>query len=554
MSIGDYNRLSVKDILFVVGAGISKPYPSNIPLGNELTKYILDISCGEKISDKILEIWNGFSKEIKQFDNNLDFPLPRLETILGCISEIDLIMGRQSILTGLHSWKNIPYNNNHSFLADFVKRGASIFTTNFDLGIEVAYESKYESMDCEYLGDVSAFSSSDLGVVYHLHGCARDDVQRLGATMRKVKSGFDKDTETILKGIISRSKLIVFLGYSISDSFDITPLFEKTISNEILFVQHKNADWKNKVTYPSNLYKLFSNCINPKKLKADTTSLLVELSNTILGSTAEYYQEKRNSFEWKEEFNKCLSSKYNFDDKILNLLCLRYHLGIATDAFKCIEPYIVNTIKRVYSRMDVKHERIDEYYEKAIRSFTNITSTEFKKPRDFDYSKVVKFVNKNYLILLRDECEYFIDKYSDLERTISLVDSEKISNLIKILKIYSGYSYKDVQYISYISACLKYLSALSARTNYMFSLEYSKRELMISIDIAYIEGTIAALVHMAEHKIINNYITSTKNSDDVRRALNTAYNLAGISGYNYHKVRIKQLINKYNLQNYFDYE
>ena len=55
-----------KDIVFIVGAGISKGYPSNIPLGKELTEYILQKSCGKSESDCIFNLWGDFSKEISK--------------------------------------------------------------------------------------------------------------------------------------------------------------------------------------------------------------------------------------------------------------------------------------------------------------------------------------------------------------------------------------------------------------------------------------------------------------------------------------------------------
>lgn len=540
MNFNKYKNICAKDILFVVGAGISKSAPSNIPLGNELTEYVLNESCGNIVATKILSVWSNIAQEIVKYDKNLKFSLPRLETILGCISEIDSIMARTSILNGLKSWANVPPNINHFILADFLKAGSNIFTTNFDLGIQNASNEANIFLTHENINNISVFSSKNTGKIYHLHGCSLDDINKLGTTVRNVKMGFSSECTNALSNIVLNSRLIVFLGYSASDSFDVVPFFQKTPSKEMIFVQHKTHC--NRRSFPSNLVKLFHSCENAKAITYETTSFIKKFLKKVLKK--EYcLRTKDIEYKWVDEFAKTRDCSYSSDDLLINFLGLRYHLGIATNVFETDNPKILEELHELRNKNLIKDSRINDYYEKAIRSFSKYHTTHYNKPDGFSINDQIEFIDKKYLISLRDFCEYYIEKYTDVREPMTEEDKSNILQLITLLKIYKNYSFNDVQYISYISACLKFVSALSARLNYEYTPNYSKEELSISLDIAYIEGAIAALIHLAEHLLINRVFNPNIKKQKAFKALKTAEELARISGYSYHLERINGIVN-----------
>ena len=543
----EISTLSAKDILFFVGAGISKNLPSNIPLGDELIKFILDIVCGKDESKVFINTWEEFSDEIKKYDSSLSFPIPRLETILGCIDELDTILSRKSILSGIADWANVPPNNNHYILSKFLNEGSNIITTNFDLGIENAYKNHFGPLKHQTVDGLSIFSNINTGNICHVHGCAIDEIGQLGATIKRVKNGFSEKIETLLRKTINKSKLIIFVGYSISDSFDITPFFQNIYGTNILFIQHTiNTD--STISFPANLEKIASHSSKLFKIGNNTTDFLKDLSSNILKNKTFLSSVSNVKFDWTNGFLNKIST-YNKHDQILNFLSLRYHLGISTDIFIKNRPTILTEITDTYTAINNKNPRIEDYYKQATRSFTQLKADKITYPKLIIQCKE-KYINKEHLVILKDECEYFIDKYSDLQLPISKTDYLRMEWLLNLLNDYSLYTFKDVQYISYIIASLKYASAFSALIKKECHPEYAQNELILALDISYIEGTIAALVHLAQHYIISDHISQNSQTHikQTVNALSTATKLAKISGYLYHIERIKRIIesNKFN--------
>lgn len=129
-------KYNAKDITFLVGAGISKLASSNIPLGFELTKYILEQSCGLEESQCIFKTWENFSNTIQSYNKKLKFSILRLETILGCINGLDNITHQRIILYALKSFKNVPFNHNHLILSHFLKTVLILKRLNFHFSIQ----------------------------------------------------------------------------------------------------------------------------------------------------------------------------------------------------------------------------------------------------------------------------------------------------------------------------------------------------------------------------------------------------------------------------------
>lgn len=545
----DFNQLSgltAQDILFIVGAGISKKSPSNIPLGSELTRYILDISCGYNISKIFWDTWDKFSQTIKNYDEKLEFPIPRLETILGCINELDHILDRNHILSGIKHWSQTPPNSNHHILSDFVNHGSNIITTNFDLGIENAYENKYGSLIHQVVGSISVFKTASLGGIYHIHGCAFDDIDKLGATVKNVKIGFNETTEKTLSNIIHNSKLIIILGYSVSDSFDVTPFFQSIDCPPILFIQHISNTDKASIRFPMNLNKIVTNSTSSIATGYETDSFLSELRKYILALTP-YHLEIMKEFDWKFGFEQS-KPLYNDNDQLINFLGLRYHIGISTDVFKSIRPNIINDINIAYAKLDITNSKIDDYYAQAVRSFSEWKSDSINQPANVINEKV-DYIDRAYLILLRDECQYYISKYANLSAKISDEDYARMDWLLMLLKEYTSYSYKKVQYVSYIMSVLKFASLFTARMNKGYHPEYAFHELLLSLDISYIEGAIASLIHQVHHYVVNDALNNNPflHIEEENKMLSVAFKLAKLSGYEYHIKRISNIICSYNL-------
>ena len=542
-------RVKPKDILFFVGAGVSKVSPSRVPLGYDLTKFIMQEACGINETECIFNLWKDFSNAITQYDDDLKFSIIRLETVLGCIQEIDQLNKRKSILYGLKSFSNIPYNMNHRILAAFLSQGSNIITTNFDLGIENAYEANYDELKYNTLNGCSEFSCNNSGSIYHIHGCSNDSIEKLGATVKIVKQGFNDKTKALLEKTIKNSKVIVFLGYSVSDSFDITPYFEeiKYSIDQAVFVQHKLPNEKNE--YPKNLSRIVKNIKNLNSIIFDTTDYLEKLSKEVLNIDPKSltYDNNQVDFDWKEQFVKFWDNQYNSDEKLLNLLGIRFQIGFNTCVLESVRPDIILEIKEYQKRYNHSHNEFDKYFSEALRSFDTLNDEKIIKPKDI-ISGVEKYIYKDYLIKLTNECKYYYLKYKDVYTKVEQNDLKRINELIRMLELFSQYSFDKVQYISYISASLKYLALFKSRFHMSDVSNVCRKELLLSLDISYIEGSIAALTHYAEHCINLREINGDLRHDSqINQALTTAYKLSKIAGYYYHCIIIESIIKDHKL-------
>ena len=473
--------------------------------------------------------------------------MPRLETICGCVYEIDKIMNRKSILSGFLSFSTIPYNYNHYILSEFLRNGAIILTTNFDLGIENAYSNKYNDFTNIFIDETSVFKTSHGGMVYHLHGSTNNSIEQLGATIARVKNGLNNNIKEHLINKINNSKKMIFLGYGAVDSFDITPLLEsKKISGEnLIFVQHQENENsscnKKEVKFPYYLNRITKRFAHVELLACNTTMFLKNLANKNLIDISD--QEKsRICFNWEKEFLHAMGGEYTDDEKLLNYLGIRYQLGFNPRIVEKEIPKIVNNIKKLRSKITTNSPRIMDYFNMALRDFETPKNKQFILPAK-RVSQAVNFIDKSQIIALRDECDYYLDKYRNTQIEICKDDNLRINFLLGLLCTYSEFAYDKVQYISYIITCLKYRALFSARFKKENPLDINNKELLLSLEISHFEGVVTALLHSIESTIIYKEITEDDNKLQIEKLIYTAKSISSIIGCNYYKKIIDNILN-----------
>ncbi|GAG86591.1 unnamed protein product [marine sediment metagenome] len=119
-------NLTIKDLItpdakltFLVGAGCSVDAPSCLPAGKEMMDALIDYTCVESEVPKIKEI-----KELR-FEQLIEILSEKLDPELKIID-----------FYGLCDKPNLQ----HFFLAEMMKQGQFVLTTNFDFLIEHALE------------------------------------------------------------------------------------------------------------------------------------------------------------------------------------------------------------------------------------------------------------------------------------------------------------------------------------------------------------------------------------------------------------------------------
>ncbi len=157
-------RVDPTKTIFISGAGISQDHPSNLPVGNKLTKWYIDTMLGY-YANNFLEFWNlhfpPIAKSVHE-DGSVSIPkdpirpknleTPRLEFIIGEMDKMDRCLNaagfhksenkdryrRKSSLKLLEYFQDAEPNDVHHRLAQFLKAGSEMITANFDVCLEKA--------------------------------------------------------------------------------------------------------------------------------------------------------------------------------------------------------------------------------------------------------------------------------------------------------------------------------------------------------------------------------------------------------------------------------
>jgi hypothetical protein len=297
------NRFPPERRVFWIGAGVSYPRPSSLPLGIPLTGFALRETCGTVVESRLLRMWD----EANAVAGTPDAPtplgvVPRLETILGVADEVGTNGAdcEFDFLRGFRAFADAPFNQNHLHLAALLAGGATVMTVNFDTCVERAFARLTGRTDA--LTRAKEFGawryrpqgSGGQSAVWHIHGTA-EDVTSLGATVRAVKEGLPEDFSRHLDDLLGRGVLLIFLGYSASDSFDVNLYFSNKAPSQFAdsaacFVQHSGS------SAPPNAALLVRPFGEGLIMEADTSAVLASLSN--LTATV----NDSEPFGWRDAF------------------------------------------------------------------------------------------------------------------------------------------------------------------------------------------------------------------------------------------------------------
>lgn len=222
------------NILFLCGAGISLDAPASIPTVN---KFICDILKESGISNETIDrIYNQFGEMNYRFESLVE------QIRKSCDSDL--------LLTKL--FNSSTFNKIHHFLASMLRVGSSIITTNFDNCIENAYlfENHKFSKRFVYNGtDLSNGEKPLSNVLIKIHGSHPIEKEVTGELVVTIKAL--AKTERAFKAFpnwrkyllnLISNKIVVVMGYSCSDDFDIVPLLEESKPQKVVWL---NYDFNN---------------------------------------------------------------------------------------------------------------------------------------------------------------------------------------------------------------------------------------------------------------------------------------------------------------------
>jgi len=223
---------SKKMVLFV-GAGISRD--SGVPTFGELNEELIRSIGGGKLKEDECEL---LSKDIRL----------RPEVVL----QIGVEELGSEVIESLEMVLGYNPNYNHLFLAEALRQGNWVFTTNFDNLIEEACQQREidlkdkvcyeESYFTEFIEKYSLDKKSDPkniegGYLFKLHGTIEEEKEgkekfrTIVVALNQVGQGLDKAKEKVLKYFLENYDFC-FMGYSCQDDFSVFPVLLNTESKK----------------------------------------------------------------------------------------------------------------------------------------------------------------------------------------------------------------------------------------------------------------------------------------------------------------------------------
>ncbi|MFX1365919.1 MAG: tetratricopeptide repeat protein [Promethearchaeota archaeon] len=361
-------NLTINDIFtdnekltFLVGAGCSVDPPSNLPAGRKMIEAIINYTCADSEKQKILELDKlRFEQLVEIVRDVLDPELKIIDYYGQC---------------------DTP-NLQHFFLANMIKKGHFVITTNFDFLIEYALlQSNVPKDDIIPVITKKDFEEFDNPIklyekgkktLYKIHGSTeniiRDEETRdsLIATIQAFGSG--KEGESVFQvepfkrslfDNISNNCTLVVMGYSGSDDFDVVPTL-------MVLKNLKNIVWINYVFDDGGLEKIYEidgSTVQEIKKLDKVTQILVDIYR--INNTDHVYRVDVNTTRMIEELfdpkHKLgsdsfsinpitwLKNNINLPNKFEEYIIpyeMYYYFDMYQDAMKCLEKILFLSNKK----------------------------------------------------------------------------------------------------------------------------------------------------------------------------------------------------------------
>ncbi|MFX0001027.1 MAG: SIR2 family protein, partial [Candidatus Hermodarchaeota archaeon] len=357
-------NLKIKDLFgneekltFLIGAGCSVDSPSSVPDGNRIKKELINYFCAESEIENILKIEDlKLEQLINIIYSNLDEDLKIVDYF------------------GLFTKPNLQ----HFFLADCLRKGHFIMTTNFDFLIENALiklnipSNKIIPVitmeDFENYSNPTELFKHGFKAIYKIHSSAKNIItgeETRSSFMKTIKTlGLNKSGKSIyqiepfkriLLDNICEGRSLIIMGYSGINDFDIMPTI-KAIKNlkELIWINHSESIQpgseiiyeiisgksqsfpkinKDLILIAEKLHEIsrFSNKNKIYLINANTANIVEELIQVKVKLSSEIL-----SLNIKDWFKENIKSPSVFE-KISIASRIYYDFGLFSDALRCSE-------------------------------------------------------------------------------------------------------------------------------------------------------------------------------------------------------------------------
>jgi len=348
-------------LTFLVGAGCSVDPPSNLPAGKTMMEALIRYTCAESEIDKLLgkvELEEGGKLEGLRFEQLIEIIRDQLDPELRIID-----------FYGLCDKPNIQ----HFFLAEMMKQGQFVLTTNVDFLIEYALQHSgvpneeirivITKEDFEDFSNPQELYSNGIKTLYKIHGSTKNIINEedtrkyLVATIQAF--GANKEGENVFQleafkqpafNKLTRNRSLVVIGYSGSDDFDIVPTLKilKDIQ-DIIWINYIHDDRGKEIIYEiesvdidnnENLDKVDQILVDIKRMNYPRKVLRVNVNTTRMVKDLIPFQTEISSDAFSIDSYEWLSNNINTSDKILKLYVpfkIYLDFNVYEEGKKCIE-------------------------------------------------------------------------------------------------------------------------------------------------------------------------------------------------------------------------
>jgi NAD-dependent SIR2 family protein deacetylase/tetratricopeptide (TPR) repeat protein len=232
-----------KRIVFFVGAGIS--VPSGVPDFKKLNEEVIQVLADdelEELAEKDLE------QKKKDYDSLTENVRPEV------MYQIAMDELGSEVLCSLEMLEGYEPNEYHYFLAEAIRRGNWIFTTNPDnlieeacnrrrMKTEVDFKTYYgRGNDEDFKEYLQNIKSGDIhrGCIFKLHGSIEEDAKEeekyktVRFSLRQVGEGLFGSRKEVLEHFLKEFDFC-FIGYRCRDDFSVFPVLSGTKSDKDIF-------------------------------------------------------------------------------------------------------------------------------------------------------------------------------------------------------------------------------------------------------------------------------------------------------------------------------
>lgn len=237
------NLFSPRDVTFLVGAGISMDFPTNMPSAKEIVRSLLEMCAPPKEAEKLLSLdILRFELVVEKIQDEIDEELKFLDYL-------------EQVTTP---------NIIHLFLGNAITRGNFVVTTNFDYMVEHALmqilNKKWHQdiipvitkEDFIFYQDPRNLMKSGKYLLYKIHGSKRNiitgqktkdslitTISSLGREREEGKTFAIESFKKLAVYNLMNNRTLVVMGYSGSDDFDIGPtLQELPFLRRLIWIEH----------------------------------------------------------------------------------------------------------------------------------------------------------------------------------------------------------------------------------------------------------------------------------------------------------------------------